>query len=74
MEADVPQDVGPWGGKTGRSWDDGTFKAITQIDVHVGKGIVRGLQIYYQDENNKLVEANKRGGGKDVETIVRVSN
>lgn len=72
MEADVPREVGPWGGNTGKGWDDGAFNAIKQIDVHVGNDIVRGIQVSYEDgSSNTLVEANKRGG-KGGTTIYRV--
>ncbi|KAL5847636.1 hypothetical protein ACOSQ3_011160 [Xanthoceras sorbifolium] len=46
MNIDQPQEIGPWGGHTGKPWDDGAnFLAINQIDVHVRNGIVLGIKL-----------------------------
>ncbi|KAK1554996.1 hypothetical protein Q3G72_020191 [Acer saccharum] len=69
---DMPRPLGPWGGITGKPWDDGRFPFIKQIDVHVYKGIVHGIQIQYHNVDGMTVESKRHGGGGVDSTVHRI--
>ena len=65
--------MGPWGGITGKPWDDERFPFIKQIDVHVYNGIVHAIQIQYLSVDGMTVESKRHGGGVD-SIVYRVTN
>ncbi|KAL5780491.1 hypothetical protein ACOSQ2_011228 [Xanthoceras sorbifolium] len=75
MQIDRPQKIGPWGGHTGKPWDDGAFLAINQIDVHVRNGIVLGVQLQYQNTDGQSIESKRHGGGssENGDTLCRIN-
>lgn len=55
-----PASVGPWGGQSGHTWDDGMYTTVRQIIVAHGTGI-DSIQVEY-DKNGSSVWSEKRGG------------
>ncbi|CAA7013568.1 unnamed protein product [Microthlaspi erraticum] len=55
-----PASVGPWGGQSGHTWDDGMYTTVRQIIVAHGTGI-DSIQVEY-DRNGSSVWSEKRGG------------
>ncbi|KAK0575429.1 hypothetical protein LWI29_000368 [Acer saccharum] len=72
MNMDTPRELGPWGGNdTAKPWDDGVFLDINQVDVHVKKGILLGIQFRYQTKNGNSVES-ERHGEKNGDALYRI--
>ncbi|KAK1553668.1 hypothetical protein Q3G72_001871 [Acer saccharum] len=72
MNMDTPRELGPWGGNdTAKPWDDGVFLDINQVDVHVKKGILLGIQFRYQTKNGNSVES-ERHGEKSGDALYRI--
>ncbi|KAK3231613.1 hypothetical protein Dsin_003494 [Dipteronia sinensis] len=72
MNMDMPRPLGPWGGITGKPWDDERFPFIKQIDVHVYNGIVHAIQIQYHSADGVTVESKRHGGGGVDSTVHRI--
>ncbi|TXG52230.1 hypothetical protein EZV62_021399 [Acer yangbiense] len=72
MNMDTPRELGPWGGNdTAKPWDDGVFLDINQVDVHVKKGILLGIQFRYQTKNGNSIES-ERHGEKSGDALYRI--
>ncbi|TXG52232.1 hypothetical protein EZV62_021401 [Acer yangbiense] len=72
MNMDTPRELGPWGGNdTAKPWDDGVFLDIIQVDVHVKKGILLGIQLRYQTKNGNSVDS-ERHGEKSGDALYRI--
>ncbi|KAK4860503.1 hypothetical protein QYF36_025083 [Acer negundo] len=72
MNMDTPRELGPWGGNdTAKPWDDGVFLDINEVDVHVKKGILIGIQIQYQTKNGNSVDS-ERHGEKSGDALYRI--
>ncbi|TXG52223.1 hypothetical protein EZV62_021392 [Acer yangbiense] len=74
MNTEVPREAGPWGGITGKQFDDGVFSSIGQVNIFVGDGVVRGIiGFLYNTKDGKSVESKRHGGGgRDDEKIYRI--
>lgn len=70
----MPRAFGPWGGETGRPWNDGSYPFVKRIDVHVRSGVVNGIQIQYQNNKGLTVDSKLHGCGEEAETVYRVMN
>ncbi|OIT33046.1 agglutinin, partial [Nicotiana attenuata] len=48
----VPRSAGPWGGCSGKPWDDGVFTTITRVILHVDTcfSAITGLEVHYVKE------------------------
>ncbi|TXG55016.1 hypothetical protein EZV62_020272 [Acer yangbiense] len=69
LNVDVPREAGPWGGNSGKPFDDGVFVAIKHVYVHVGDGLIHAIQFLYQ---TKDVDVN--GCSEAVRSITFYSN
>ena len=47
MNIEVPREAGPWGGITGKQFDDGVFSSNGQVNIFVADGVVRGIGFLY---------------------------
>ncbi|TXG52224.1 hypothetical protein EZV62_021393 [Acer yangbiense] len=65
MNIDVPREAGPWGGITGKPFDDGVFSSIEQVKIFVGNGVVCGIEFLYKTKDGKSVNSKLHGGGGD---------
>ncbi|KAK1554350.1 hypothetical protein Q3G72_011009 [Acer saccharum] len=64
------REAGPWGGITGKQFDDGVFSSTGQVNIFVGDGVVRGIGFLYNTKDGKSVESKRHGGGgRDDEKI-----
>ncbi|TXG52226.1 hypothetical protein EZV62_021395 [Acer yangbiense] len=72
LNVDVPREAGPWGGNSGKPFDDGVFAAIKHVYVHVGDGLIHAIQFLYQTKDGSSSIMSKRhGGAGDVDKIYR---
>ncbi|KAK3173859.1 hypothetical protein Dsin_032670 [Dipteronia sinensis] len=76
LNKDIPREVGPWGGNKGKAWDDGRLKGrITEIDVHVGNGVIHGIHYRYESEDScdaSPIFLSNKHGGEGATTIYRI--
>ncbi|KAK4859881.1 hypothetical protein QYF36_013490 [Acer negundo] len=72
MKIDVPREAGPWGGKSGKPFDDGVFSSIEQVNIFVGNGAVHGIEILYNTKNGNSVKSKRHGGGGDSGDNVKI--
>ncbi|XP_055835642.1 agglutinin-like [Solanum dulcamara] len=65
MKTIVPRSAGPWGGCSGKGWDDGVFCTIKQVQVHMDTHItaISGIQIEYLKKLDKTVFWSHLHGG-----------
>ncbi|MCD9639211.1 hypothetical protein HAX54_023589 [Datura stramonium] len=65
MKTIVPRSAGPWGGCSGKSWDDGVFCTIKQVQVHMDsiKSAITGIQIEYEKKLDKTSFWSQLHGG-----------
>lgn len=61
-----PVSVGPWGGQSGATWDDGVHTTVRRILITHGAGI-DSVQFEY-DENGSSMWSNKHGGSGGYKT------
>ncbi|TXG52231.1 hypothetical protein EZV62_021400 [Acer yangbiense] len=71
LNIDVPREAGPWGGNSGKPFDDGIFTAIKHVYVHVGSGSIDAIQLLYQNKDGCSIMSKRHGGGL-VDTIHRI--
>lgn len=55
MKTIVPRSAGPWGGCSGKGWDDGVFCTIKQVQVHeaLHSSVISAIQIEYENKLDK---------------------
>ncbi|KAL3372116.1 hypothetical protein AABB24_008582, partial [Solanum stoloniferum] len=55
MKTIVPKSAGPWGGCSGKGWDDGVFFTIKQVQVHeaLHSSAISAIQIEYEKKLDK---------------------
>ncbi|XP_060194373.1 agglutinin-like isoform X2 [Lycium barbarum] len=65
MKTIVPRSAGPWGGYSGKGWDDGVFCTIKQVQVHMNlySSAISGIQIEYEKELDKTSFWSQLHGG-----------
>ncbi|TXG52225.1 hypothetical protein EZV62_021394 [Acer yangbiense] len=63
MNIDVPREAGPWGGKTGKPFDDGVFSSIEQVNIYVQNEVVRGIEFLYKTKDGNSVKSKRHGTG-----------
>ncbi|KAJ8530601.1 hypothetical protein K7X08_023482 [Anisodus acutangulus] len=77
MKTIVPRSAGPWGGCSGKGWDDGVFCTIKQLQVHMNLHIsaISGIQIEYEKKLDKtLFWSQLHGGlGDGSDTIFKIN-
>ncbi|XP_059666850.1 mannose/glucose-specific lectin-like [Cornus florida] len=64
--------VGPFGGKGGKSWDDGIYTGIKQFIIYSGQ-VIDSIQIEY-DLNGQSKLSQKHGGEGGVKNTVKFDN
>ncbi|KAM3304679.1 hypothetical protein P3S67_011545 [Capsicum chacoense] len=64
MKCIQPRSAGPWGGYSGKGWDDGVFCTINQVQVYMNSKIsaISGIQIQYEKKNKTSVWSQLHGG------------
>ncbi|PHT51182.1 hypothetical protein CQW23_10929 [Capsicum baccatum] len=64
MKCIQPRSAGPWGGYSGKGWDDGVFCTINQVQVYMNTKIsaISGIQIQYEKKNKASVWSQLHGG------------
>ncbi|XP_055835643.1 agglutinin-like [Solanum dulcamara] len=64
MKCIQPRSPGPWGGCSGKGWDDGVFCTIKQVHIYMNTIIsaVSGIQIEYEKKDKTSVWSQLHGG------------
>lgn len=65
MKTIVPRSAGPWGGCSGKGWDDGVFSTIKQVQVYMNtiSSAISGIQIQYEKKLDKTLFWSQLHGG-----------
>lgn len=67
MNTLVPRSAGPWGGCSGKPWDDGVFTTTTRLIVHVDTNVsaITGLEVDYVKEKASFMSHHGDRAGSD---------
>ncbi|PHT28375.1 hypothetical protein CQW23_32054 [Capsicum baccatum] len=65
MKTIVPRSAGPWGGCSGKGWDDGVFSTMKQVQVYMNtiSSAISGIQIQYEKKLDKTLFWSQLHGG-----------
>ncbi|CAN4093857.1 unnamed protein product [Withania somnifera] len=79
MKCIQPRSAGPWGGYSGKGWDDGVFCTIKKVQVYINTiiSVISGIQIKYEKKNKTSVWSQLHGGfglGTGIENGIRKVN
>ncbi|XP_075088651.1 agglutinin-like isoform X1 [Nicotiana tabacum] len=76
MKTIVPRSPGPWGGYSGKGWDDGVFSTIKQVHIYMNLHIsaISGIQIEYEKKDKTSFWSQLHGGlGAGNDTVRKIN-